>query len=154
MTRVQPINLENVRIGFKNFEGKEGKFNKAGDRSFAVFLDMEVAEELARDGWNVKFPKERTGNFDPDEEDTRNPYLSVAISSRAYPSNIILVSGETPSKLEEDQFQMLDWAELENVDLVIRPYTYEVHGKAGIKAYLKTGYFTIVTDAFAHKYGM
>jgi hypothetical protein len=36
---VKPLSLENVRIGFRNFEGREGQYNKSGDRNFVVFLE-------------------------------------------------------------------------------------------------------------------
>lgn len=150
--KVQPINIENATIGFKNFEGREGPYNKAGEMDFAVFLDEKMALDLFEEGWNVKWPRERD-SIDPDE-DTRSPHLSVSVSFDNYPANVILVSNDTLTKLGEDEVSMLDWAELENVDLVIRPYTWEVNGKSGVKAYLKAGYFTIVTDVFAEKYGL
>lgn len=151
---VKPLALESVRIGFRNFEGREGKYNKAGERSFAVFLeDHKLAESLAAEGWNVKFPKDREERVDPDEP-VRDPYIQVSVGFEYYPPNIFIISNGHPTKLGEDEVAMLDWAEIENVDLVIRPYEWSVNRNSGIKAYLKSGYFTIVTDKFAAKYGL
>lgn len=148
----QIINLENVQIGFRNFEGREGPYNKTGERSFAVFLDIETANRLASEGWNVKFPKD-SEKIDPDQ-DSRNPYLQISVGFEHFPANVFLISNGRPTKLTEHEVAMLDWAELELVDLVIRPYQWSVRGTTGIKAYLKSGYFTIVTDQFAEKYGL
>lgn len=152
---LKPLQLENVRIGFRNFEGREGQYNKNGDKNFVVFLeDKQLAEDLARDGWNVKFPREGDHRPDPDEP-ARDAYLPVTVSFDNYPANVFLISnGNAPTRLNAEQAQMLDWAELENVDLVLRPYEWSVNRNSGIKAYLKAGYFTIVTDAFAAKYGL
>lgn len=148
----KPVSLENVRIGFRNFEGREGMYNKKGERSFAVFLPRRVAEDLSADGWNVKFPKD-IELADPDA-DTRDPYLQVSVGFDYYPANVFLISNSNPTKLTEDEVAMLDWAEIENVDLVLRPYEWSVNRNSGIKAYLKSGYFTIVSDKFAEKYGI
>lgn len=145
--------LENVRIGFRNFEGREGQYNKSGDRSFAVFLDRATAEQMADEGWNVKFPKENVNVIDPDLE-PRDAYLQVSVGFNVYPANVILVSNGKTTRLSEQEVQMLDWAEIENVDLVLRPYEWSVNKNSGIKAYLKSGYFTIVTDPFAAKYNL
>lgn len=149
----KPVSLENVRIGFRNFEGREGMYNKKGERSFAVFLDRQTADELAAEGWNVKFPKDNGQSVDPDE-DARDPYLQVSVGFDFYPANVFLIGNERPTKLGEDEVAMLDWAEIENVDLVLRPYEWSVNRNSGIKAYLKSGYFTIVADKFAAKYGV
>lgn len=149
---VKPVNLENVRIGFRNFEGREGPYNKSGERSFAVFLDRQTAEAMAADGWNVKFPKGEPGmDMDGDERDA---YLQVSVGFDFYPANVFIISNGNPTKLSQDEVLMLDWAELENVDLVLRPYEWSVNRNSGIKAYLKSGYFTIVSDPFASKYGI
>jgi hypothetical protein len=151
---VKPLSLENVRIGFRNFEGREGQYNKKGERAFAVFLeDKELAEQLLAEGWNVKFPKENENKIDPDEP-SRDPYLQVSVGFEYYPPNVFLISNGNPTKISEDEVPMLDWAEIENVDLVLRPYEWSVNRNSGIKAYLKSGYFTIVTDKFAAKYGI
>jgi hypothetical protein len=117
-----------------------------------VFLDNELANAMAADGWNVRFPKE-SRDIDPDE-DTRQPYLQVSVGFEFYPPNIFLISNNTPTKISEESVSMLDWAEIENVDLVLRPYEWSVNRNSGIKAYLKSGYFTIVADRFAKKYGL
>lgn len=147
------VTLANAQIGFKNFQGLAGKFNKAGDRSFAVFMDEALAKELEAEGWNVKWPKERDeSKFD--EEDTRHAHLPVAITFDNFPPKVILIAGEQKTMLSAETVDMLDWAEIENVDLIVRPYNWEVNGEKGVKAYVKAMYVTIVTDAFTSKYGM
>lgn len=154
MATLKTVNIEGAKIGFRNFEGREGKYNKEGERSFAVFLDFETADAMARDGWNIKYPKVSDEiNTDP-EEDTRLPYVIVSVTFKSFPPNIFLISNDRPTKLGEEEVGMLDWAEIENVDLVLRPYEWSVNRNSGIKAYLKAGYFTIVTDKFAEKYGV
>ena len=49
------ITIENARIGFRNFSGKEGKYNPKGARNFCVFLAKEDAENLEQEGWNIKW---------------------------------------------------------------------------------------------------
>lgn len=149
--QIKPVNLPNVRIGFKNFEGREGQFNRKGERSFAVFLDGQTAETLAAQGWNVKFPKPN-----PDiapEEDNRDPHIQVSVAFDNFPPDVYLIANENPTKLDGANVSMLDWAELQKVDLVIRPYVWSVQGNTGVKAYLKKGYFTIVSDQFTDQYG-
>lgn len=149
---VKELAMESVQIGFRNFEGREGPYNRKGDRDFVVFLDRDFAEELDAEGWNVKWPKPNP-HIKP-EEDDRNPYLPVSVGFEYYPAKVYIVSNDNVSVVGQDEVEMLDWAELENVDLVIRPYEWEVNGQTGVKAYLKAGYFTIVTNAFDDKYGI
>ena len=146
------IAMENVRIGFKNFEGREGPYNRKGERDFVVFLDSDFAKELESEGWNIKWPKS-SPHILP-EEDDRDPYLPVGVGFEFYPAKVYLISNDNVTQIGPEETEMLDWAELKNVDLVIRPYEWEVNGKKGIKAYLKAGYFTIVTNAFDEKYGI
>lgn len=140
------IVIENARIGFRNFSGEEGKFNPKGRRNFCVFLESDLGETLQDDGWNVKW-------LDPrDEGDDPQAYLQVAVSYDNIPPKIIMITSGGKTVLNNDTIDVLDWAEIENVDLIIRPYNWEVNGKTGVKAYVKSMYVTIVEDEFAYKY--
>lgn len=144
--RIPNISVENARIIFRNFAGKESKFNPQGKRNFCLLIDEEQAKNLKADGWNVKYLNPR----DPD--DLPQPYIQVAVAFENYPPNIFLISGGKKTRLDEDSVSVLDYAEIENVDLIINPSHWEVSGKSGIKAYLKNMYVTIVENEFEKKY--
>lgn len=144
--RVNNISVEDARIIFRNFAGKESKYNAKGKRNFCLLLDHEYAESLKAEGWNVKYLSPR------DPEDEPQAYIQVAVTFDNFPPNIWLIAGGKKTKLDEDTVSSLDYAEIENVDLIVRPYTWEVNGKGGIKAYLKNMYVTIVENEFEKKY--
>src|SRR4051794_13531992 len=142
--------MEGVRIVFRNFQGKEGQYNRAGDRNFGVILPDDVAEAMLADGWNVKYLKPR----EEDEEEVETPWLAVSVNfDKGRPPNIQQITNTRGrTALNEQTVENLDWADIKNVDLIVRPYTWEVSGRTGIKAYLQSMYVTIEEDELEQKY--
>lgn len=151
MAQAQEITLEHMNIQFRNFSGAAGQFNKEGDRNFCVLFDTDeliaLAEQLVEDGWNVK----RLHPSDPAE--TRQPYMQVKVNFNGYrPPKIVMVSSAGKTQLTPETVNILDWADIEFVDMIISPYEWEVNGRTGVSAYLKTMYVTIHEDELEKKY--
>lgn len=143
---IKPINIKDAKIVIRNFSGKEGRYNPPGRRNFCVLLDIPTAEKLELEGWNVRY-------FEPkDPDDERQPYLHVTVNYNNFPPQVIAINAFGKTYLDEKTINILDWADIETVDLIIRPYSWEVNNKKGIKAYLKKMYVTLVTDEFEEKY--
>lgn len=141
--------MEGVRIVFRNFTGKEGQYNRAGDRNFHVLLEDDVANAMLEDGWNVKWMTPR----EDDEDDHSQAHLQVSVNYKGRPPRVVMITSRGRTNLDESTIELLDWADIENVDLIVRPYTWEVNAKTGIKAYLQSLYITVEEDALERKYG-
>lgn len=141
------IVIEDAKIIFRNFEGVETKYNRKGDRNFGLLIeDPILAERLIEDGWNVK-PLERR-----DEDDDIKHFLSVAVSFNGYPPKVVVITGRNHRQLDEFNIGDLDQMDIRSVDIIVRPYNWEVNGKTGVKGYLKSLYVIIEEDELSEKY--
>lgn len=140
--------FENCRIMFKNFSGKEGKFNREGDRNFALAIDHATAEQMVHEGWNIKELQPR------EEGDPTQPYLKVTVKypKEGRPPRVVLITSAGKTELDEETCGMIDWAQIRNIDLIIRPYDYDFNGNQGRAAYLKSIFVTIEEDELDIKY--
>lgn len=139
--------LEDVQIAFRNFAGKEGQYNREGDRNFAVLLNPETAEAMVKDGWNVKYLKPR------EEGDTEQAYLSVAVNYKGpRPPRIVMITSKGRTPVPEEMVEVVDWVDIKQVDLILNPYSWSVNGKSGVKAYLKSLFVIIQEDYLELKY--
>lgn len=141
------LQINGARIIFKNFEGRGDRFNREGDRNFAMIIPHEEdANTLQEAGWNVKIKPPR------EEGDEPFMYLPVKVKFNGRGPAIYLISGMRRQKLDEDMVGMLDEIDIVNVDLDVRPYDWDINGKEGRTAYLQSMEVTQDIDRFAARY--
>lgn len=141
------LQIDDARIIYRNFAGVGSKFNREGDRNFAVVIpNKDIAEDLLDRGWNVKVKPPR------DEDDEPFMFLPVKIKFNDRGPSVYLRSGSRNVKLNEDSIECLDNIDILSVDLDIRPYNWEVNGKTGRTAYLQAIHVTQEIDRFADRF--
>jgi hypothetical protein len=141
-----PIVIEGARILFRNFAGEESLYNTKGRRNFAVCIPDDMANAMLADGWNIKWLTPR------EEGDLPQAIIKVTVRFGKNPPRVMLVTSKGRTALDESTAQVLDFAQISNVDLIIRPYEWDINGKQGIAAYLKSIYVTIIEDELELKY--
>lgn len=142
--------VEDAKFMYRpNFSGEvRSRYDRQGDRNFNIVIeDEELAQRLRDDGWNV-----RTKVFE-DEEPIN--FINVKCKFTGYKDpKVYLVTGSKrrPVLLDEDSIGTIDSADIVDMNMTITSYYYEVNGKSGISAYLKTAYITIEEDEWADRY--
>lgn len=141
------LQINDARIMFRNFRGEGDKFNREGDRNFVLIIpNEEIADALAKEGWNVKIK-------DPREEgDMPFMYLPVKVKFNDRGPQVYLITGERHNRLDENSVAILDDIDILSVNLDIRPYDWEVNGKTGRTAYLQAMEVFQEIDRFAARY--
>lgn len=150
--RVQEeITLRDCRMIWKNFEGIAKQYNDAGKRNFAIPLEEDMAVELYNAGWNVKEKVQEDG--------THLYHLAVTVKMDGKrPPRMFLITlsqmRRVQLKVEDDvdTVLLLDIAELDRVDVTLRPFNWDVNGKQGVSAYLKILMGTVHEDELEKEY--
>lgn len=141
------LQIEDARIIYRNFSGIGSKYNREGDRNFAVIIpNQEICDQLVENGWNVKIKPPR------DEDEQPFMYLPVKVKYNNRGPNAYVVSGNNVQRLTEDTISILDEIDIVSVDMDLRPYDWEVNGKTGRSAYLQAINVTQNIDRFGAKY--
>ena len=141
---VNNITIEGTKLIFRNFAGNPDNYNKTGGlRTTGVLIPNEEAEALKEEGWNIKYLKPR------DEQDEPQAFLTVKCKFGKIQPNIFICTERGTTRLDEETVQSIDYAEIRDVDIIIRPYEYE---PGNISAYIKSLYVNIIEDEFAAKY--
>lgn len=141
------LQIDEARIIYRNFSGAPSKFNREGDRNFAVVInDEEIKDALIEEGWNVKIKAPR------EEGDEPFMYLPVKVKFNERGPKVYLKSGKATNRLDEESVDCLDHVDIVSVDMDIRPYDWEVQGKTGRTAYLQSIWVTQEVDRFADRF--
>lgn len=143
------ITFEGVTLYARNFAGD--RFGD-GRRAFGFFLTPEQAEEMARDGWSVKWTKPPRSEEVPSDWEPR-PWLKVNIGYKYRPPKVMQITSRNRTMLDEEAIGMLDWASFQEVDLSIRARFWEMNENSGISAMLHELYVTLEESPLAIKYG-
>lgn len=141
------LQIDDARIIYRNFSGIGSKYNREGERNFAVVIpDQEIADALINEGWNVKIKPPR------EEDDSPFMFLPVKIKFNDRGPNAYLMTGKRMNRLDEESIRCLDDVDILSVDMDIRPYDWEINGKVGRTAYLQSIKVTQEVDRFAEQY--
>ena len=141
------LQIDDARIIYRNFSGAPSKFNREGDKNFALVIDDEdICDALVNDGWNVKIK--------PPREEGDNPFmfLPIKIKFNDRGPRVYLKTGRKINNLDEETVSILDNVDILSVDLDIRPYDWEVNGKEGRTAYLQSMKVEQEIDRFAERF--
>lgn len=141
------LEIGDARIIYRNFAGLGSKYNREGDRNFAVIIPtQEIADQLIKDGWAVKIKPPR------DEDDSPFMYLPVKVKFNGRGPAVYVRSGHSVQRLNEETISLLDEIDISSVDMDLRPYDWEVNGKTGRSAYLQAIDVIQNIDRFGARY--
>lgn len=149
MNYIEDIVLENTRIIHRNFEGRAGDYNRAGDRSFSAVIDPSLVEGLREQGWQIRELPPREG-VDGSESLF---FISTRVNFEGNrPPRVCIVTKNGLVDLTPETVKTLDSAEIVKVDCTLHPHRWEKNGKSGVKAYLRNMFVYLREDTLSEKY--
>lgn len=141
------LQIDDARIIYRNFRGEGSKYNREGDRNFAVIIpNQEIADKLIEEGWNVKIKPPR------DEAEDPFIFLPVKVKFNGNGPHIYIQSGRSMVKLDEETVEQIDDLDISSIYLDIRPYEWDINGKTGKTAYLQSMKVVQRIDRFAAEF--
>ena len=151
-----PVYIDDAKIIFPWFSGKQTPMNREGDRNFGLILTREQADQLSKDGYNVKSrrPKDpETQQPDMTAEETLYVKCKINFNSNKPPRVILVtcidgVCKRTP--MDDTNITLLDTADVEKVDCKFRPYDREESNTR--TAYVDQLFVTVNLDKYDIKY--
>lgn len=150
------ITIENAQFVYQpNFEGREERFNKPGDRYFNVRIPDNIVDAVTADGWNIKWTKPaKTATPQQIEEHVSEPFLPVHIGFTYRPPSVSVWEDGKETFLDDETCGLIDQMQFETIDVVIRGRNWEDEGRqtCGIKAWLQTFVGVVETDDIQRKY--
>ena len=147
------LQIDDARIIWTNFEGREKQYDREGDRNFTlVFDDEELVDELIEKGWNIR----KRPSDDPDEP----PFMTmkVKLSYKERPDGSVmgptayLWTNGVRNTLDQDSIACLDQIDRGEVNLDIRPHDWDYRGKTGRTARLNVIEVFQNVDRFQERY--
>lgn len=151
-TRRKNLLLEGAQLmggSYKNFSGRQSKYNRQGARNFCLIIPNDIAPQLQAEGWNIRIRPAR------DEMDAPIYYVAVNVSyGNSYfgDPKVVRMTSTTKIDLTEETIGQLDDDVILSADIVVRPHYYtDDNGETRVKGYLKELY-AVVEDSLADKY--
>ena len=157
-SRILEVNDAQIIRGgsFCNFEGRGDKYNREGDRNFAIRIpNAEIAEALQNDvneygvGWNVKIR--------PPREEGEEPFMFLKVKIKYNretgrgPSVFLETNGKM-TRLNESTIGCLDHISIREVQMDIRSYDDVINGNPCRAAYLQSMRVVQDVDRFEAMY--
>lgn len=141
-------------LWWRNMQGAATDFTPAGNRSFAIAIDDELADELEAEGWTCITRKPRDKN-DPDSPLLARFKIKMNFGGPTPPRIYIASSDGTRRTMVDESYlddQNIDKRGIEWCDIAVNPYNRTVNGKDWCSGYLSEITIKLKEGAFDYKY--